>query len=536
MGIFIQKKKTFTMLVSLSMRYDINQYIIYTLKKYGGSMKELLKKIKALLSKHVEMETTFNPPATEEQILSVEENLGFKLSNDVRELYRVHNGQNNNGTLFFGLKFLSLDESFEIWKDIFCDDVLSSIYDVDIISIPPKSIKEVKYSKRYFPIATDFGGNFLVIDYDPDLTNGHVGQVINAGREEDIRYVITKNIRDFFEYMIDAVESNNFRLEDPERCSYWYIGNPQNSHFFDALKKLDLPYKYSIKSTQVDSDNSQSFEEWKIALSPNWQNVLQKECRETTSWKDIKRVNSLRLLNYKFEDITPLEKFVGLRELILSGNPVSDISSISHLKQLKKLYLAKTNIESLEAIKELPLLAHLSLFNTKINSFENLLSIKSLTDLCIEKTLITELEGIEKLQNLRTLNLNGMKFHSFKPIGQLQDLRKINLEKTNINSIYALGDLNNLSKLLEININHTPINSVKGIENFKNLFRIEIYDTKVSDFTPIAHLENLNSVWCGFKEFMQIKDLFDHKLDFVLVGEKTDEQIEIWSNYFKEQK
>ncbi|TKH08610.1 SMI1/KNR4 family protein, partial [Bacillus wiedmannii] len=147
----------------------------------------------------VELKNYFQPflnaPATIEEIQYAESEMGIAFPDELRNLYLAHNGEDKSGPgLFFGLPFLSLDEvldEWRIWKRIEEDD----FFNFDAFSIPTEYIKERYVNHNWIPISKDYGGNNLGIDVDPD-EKGKVGQVINFGRDEEVKYVIANRISD----------------------------------------------------------------------------------------------------------------------------------------------------------------------------------------------------------------------------------------------------------------------------------------------------------------------------------------------------
>ncbi|MGG2082211.1 SMI1/KNR4 family protein [Lysinibacillus pakistanensis] len=50
-----------------------------------------------------------NPPASEEEIQRVENEMAIKFPDEIRELYLIHNGEREDGPgLFFGLPFFTI--------------------------------------------------------------------------------------------------------------------------------------------------------------------------------------------------------------------------------------------------------------------------------------------------------------------------------------------------------------------------------------------------------------------------------------------
>ena len=116
-------------------------------------MKALVSRFINLLSSYIpEVIDSLNDPATEEEIKLLEETIGTSLPEEVRELYKIHNGQKGEKIDFFcGLSFLSIQDALKDWSlfNNFSTD-LTSQFDDSIISIPMSHIREV----YIYPILT----------------------------------------------------------------------------------------------------------------------------------------------------------------------------------------------------------------------------------------------------------------------------------------------------------------------------------------------------------------------------------------------
>lgn len=467
-------------------------------------MKELLESLKALLTDSVpEIIDSFNKEATEDEIRQAEKVIGFELPDDVKGLYKIHNGQSGHSGLFCGLPFLSLEEALQEWKN--WNDVMEEGYsslDSNIISIPSGHIKEVYCSKYHFPISKDHGGNNIVIDMDPD-EGGKKGQIINSGRDEEMRYVIAGDIADFLRFIIHQFENNNVRTEKEEEYTNWYLKSPANSHFLDTLKALSLPFG---SESGPQEQNDLSFEDWAESLENPWKDYFNEAFPSRASWEAIRKVKKLNLLGREFSDIKPLEEFRGLRELILTANPVSDLSPLKSLENLRKLYLAKTPVKSIHDISELSNLTQLSLFDTKLNSLEEISKLDKLKSLSIESTSVQDIAELGKLKKLVELDLSNNEFTSFEPLGALKNLKDLNLASTNIDDLTMLSELTKLESL-------------------------KIYDTQVVDFKVLASLKKLNSITCSYDYFLQIKEVIKHEVNFGISGKMSEKQKTYWMNY-----
>ena len=111
---------------------------------------ELLIQIKSRLAGvFPELPASLNGPATEADIGQAEKSIGRSLPEDLKQLYRLHNGETDSGGLFFGLPFLSIGDAMNewtIWSEI-ADKEYASL-DTNIVSIPAGK------SKRTMPTSS----------------------------------------------------------------------------------------------------------------------------------------------------------------------------------------------------------------------------------------------------------------------------------------------------------------------------------------------------------------------------------------------
>ena len=214
----------------------------------------MIQSIIQRISSHLEKQVKpfLNPPATLQQIEYVETKTGITFPDDLRKLYLTHNGEMEFGPgLFFGLPFLSLDvilAEWEVWSNFINDDELNEI---DAYSVPSSHIKEQYINRYWIPISYDSGGNYLGIDLDPDIY-GTRGQMINYGRDEEIKYVIANSITDLLTFILQTIINGPYTFNGEESWSYGAI---EEMHFFDALKNMDLPVLYPLNKQQAHKEN-----------------------------------------------------------------------------------------------------------------------------------------------------------------------------------------------------------------------------------------------------------------------------------------
>lgn len=468
-------------------------------------IEQILSEILSLLKDSLpELGNSLNAPASNEKIQLVEHTIGKTLPEDLKTFYRIHDGESGGIGLFFGLSFLSLDEAIADWKtwEEIADDI--STLDTDIISIPTNFIKENYANRFYFPISTDYSGNHIGIDLDPD-EKGTFGQVINFGRDENIRYVIAFNITDFLQFILFQLKKGNYRIDKEGDQKQLILKKPKNSHFLDTLKELKLPFGIKAESNRI-LENKEEYEVWFATLSDNWKEIVKDNCKPRKEFGSMTDIKTLYLIDKNIDDLKPLEKFVGLRELILTANPIEEIESLVHLKDLKKLYLAKTKIENIQALCELENLGQLSLYNTNVTDISCLVKLKKLKSLSIESTSIKNLGTVSEIKSLTELDISQNNFESF-------------------------DSLKKLTNLVELNLSQTNVADISFISSLKKMERLTIYETDVIDYSCLVELEKLRDVTCSINDFMKIKDIIQRKISFTISGEMSVEQKNIWNQY-----
>ena len=157
----------------------------------------------------------FNPPATEAQLDAFELLVGIKLPKAYRQLYRWHDGEDDDrwGHIY-GLPLLPLREAgfqWKAWKGVLAD-FDGNRYEISGRGWPEGAVDPAYINPRWIPLTHDGSGNHIGLDFDP-WPRGRVGQVILFGRDEDVKAVLAQSLGKFLEWIAGLLESGNFRLE-----------------------------------------------------------------------------------------------------------------------------------------------------------------------------------------------------------------------------------------------------------------------------------------------------------------------------------
>ena len=157
----------------------------------------------------------FNPPATEAALDAFEQLVGLKLPQAYRQLYRWHDGENDDRWgHFYGLPLLPLKEAgrqWQAWNDVLAD-FGGNRYEISGGAWPVGAVDPAYINPRWIPLTHDGSGNHIGLDFDP-WPRGRVGQVILFGRDEDVKVVLADSLGKFLDWIAGLLESGNFRLE-----------------------------------------------------------------------------------------------------------------------------------------------------------------------------------------------------------------------------------------------------------------------------------------------------------------------------------
>lgn len=134
--------------------------------------------------------------ASDIEIENLEKKLNLKIPQEMRDFYKVHNGQKwRVGCKSFvdNLTLLSLDEIIETWE--FIND------EADWEGYTPDNSQEIKpmlWNSKWIPVATNGGGDYVCIDTDP-TEQGGVGQILYYYHDWEKRSVDAMGLFQFIE-------------------------------------------------------------------------------------------------------------------------------------------------------------------------------------------------------------------------------------------------------------------------------------------------------------------------------------------------
>lgn len=189
----------------------------------------------------------FNEPAEKAEIERVQGVLSVELPASLQSFYLLHDGQRIDCSCgpFYGMTMLSLCEiesqwsaNLEVQREL---ELMPEMeLDPDLRSASPDKVKLRGLNDRWIPFARDNAGNFLGLDFDPDI-KGISGQVINFGNDEFVKYVLGNSFDEFLAWYMQQLSSGNYVVareewEGAAEPLYRFDPKqPQTTHFLDVL-------------------------------------------------------------------------------------------------------------------------------------------------------------------------------------------------------------------------------------------------------------------------------------------------------------
>lgn len=185
----------------------------------------------------------FNPPATEAQLDEFERLVGIEMPLSYRQLYRWHDGENDDRWgHFYGLPLLPLKRAaaaLEQWKRTLAE-FGGNRYPFPGGAWPEGAVDPAYTNPHWIPLTGDGSSNHIGLDFDP-WPGGRIGQVIIFGRDEEVKVVLAESLGKFLEWIAGLLESGNCRLEvaaDEEILRQFRLKQPPSDHFHEGARIL----------------------------------------------------------------------------------------------------------------------------------------------------------------------------------------------------------------------------------------------------------------------------------------------------------
>lgn len=192
------------------------------------------------------------PPATDEDIVKVEQVTGVTLPAEVADVWRCNDGQRVTMIATSRdpavpciptLSFLSTSKVIEVWREwatLRAGETAESLASLDSAasSVYPETVRPVYTHPAWLPLWSDPSrADYIGIDLDPG-PRGTRGQVINFGRDEEQHAVLAASFGALLQILLEEVRAGSWtasRMPYGKDATIDWFGDP-DAHFFNALQ------------------------------------------------------------------------------------------------------------------------------------------------------------------------------------------------------------------------------------------------------------------------------------------------------------
>ena len=163
--------------------------------------------------------------------------------------------------------------------------------------------------------------------------------------------------------------------------------------------------------------------------------------------EDIAKVVRLNAESMNITDLTGLERFVNLENIVANHNHIEDLRPLAGLTNLGDLHLSYNNIEDLRPLAGLTNLTVLTLNHNTISDISPLAGLVNLKSLWLWGNQIKDISPLESLVKLETLMLVNNQIEDISPLLALTSLRELNVIQNWIVDLSPLKELTSIEIL-----------------------------------------------------------------------------------------
>ena len=201
------KKKTLIEKEIIILILSLNMFSFF--KKQTDDIPSIWNRIKNWLTKNAShLKSELNAPASEDDIVKLENMISGELTKEYIDFLKIHNGQNRDSEgLINTEELLSTEriiEEWSVWKELLDNGEFNGIQ-----SEPDKGIRNDWWNSRWIPITYDGSGNHYCIDFNPS-NGGKNGQVIRIWHDSPERELIANSFKEWMTNYVQDLEKGNY--------------------------------------------------------------------------------------------------------------------------------------------------------------------------------------------------------------------------------------------------------------------------------------------------------------------------------------
>jgi len=280
---------------------------------------------------------------------------------------------------------------------------------------------------------------------------------------------------------------------------------------FDALNQMSENGTYVAVSGNL-MDMKINFPS--AALEANIKEQLGFLPSQTIMFSSIQEVTSLRLDDTSglISDLTGLEYFSSLTNLMIKNHMVTDLNPLSGLIKLEQLVLnnmvSNPGLEvDLSPLRSLTNLTELIIYGGYTYDISALSNLTNLIILDLTDNHFTDLSPLISLTSLETLTLaKNPAIENFSVLSNLMNLKGLDISHNNIEEINFVAALNNLEKL---NASYNNIVDISPLSNLINLTLLSLTNNYINDISKLNRLSNLHSLYLATNNISDVRVLME---------------------------
>lgn len=237
------------------------------------------------------------------------------------------------------------------------------------------------------------------------------------------------------------------------------------------------------------------------------------------SWEDLihfKNLNELEISYTHLSDLNqlqPLTKLQGFRNLTLKANPITDLSFLSRLSKLTSLHLGFVELEDWTPLAALEQLETVYLTQCGVEDFSFLVECTKVQALYSSFNPIQNLDALENLNNLAVLTVYQGEVEDLSPLAALKNLTRVNLS---LNQIQDITPLQNAVNMTQLYLANNEIEDISALGFMSHLHTLDISANHIGALDALENCNDLVFFVARFNQITQLEPLQElHKLESV---------------------
>jgi len=221
---------------------------------------------------------------------------------------------------------------------------------------------------------------------------------------------------------------------------------------------------------------------------------------------DIESITSLDLTGFHISDLTGLEHFIALENLIIKSGEINDLGPLTNLTHLNYLDIVFNNFDNISPLANL---TNLNYLNAKFNNMEDispLTNLKKLSELYLLSNNISDLSPLNNLLNLTYLELGANPISDLSQLHNLPNLTHLKLSSTNIDDFTVI---NNFVHLTDLDLSSNNISNLGFLTNLIYLEVLTLYSNNITDLSPLVSLTNLKDLLLNNNNISDLTPLYE---------------------------